>query len=265
MSLGSIFSDVLGFIGQERTNSANDYQARRQMAFQERMSNTSYQRAVADLNAAGLSPMLAYGQGGASSPVGTSAQMQNSTAAGAENATRAMERELIRSNIYLNREKVNTERATQDQLKEQSFKTEQEGFGQQWLNRLNFGFGEESVNGQDFKENLVGPHSLARLRLDLKQAESNLTLTGGQTALASANTKAALKSVDKMVQDIAVGTATEASIRENTNHVKVLIENSKLDQKQKKAFAQAWEDMGKGGAFMKEAAPFIRMLITLIK
>jgi len=49
-------------------------QAQNQMDFQQKNSDTSYQRAVQDMKLAGLNPMLAYSQGGASTPTGAAAQ-----------------------------------------------------------------------------------------------------------------------------------------------------------------------------------------------
>lgn len=59
----------------QETNDKQIQLAREQTAFQERMSNSAYQRAVVDMRAAGLNPALAYQNGGASVPTGQMASL----------------------------------------------------------------------------------------------------------------------------------------------------------------------------------------------
>lgn len=110
----AIGGGLSSYFGQEKANDANsaqalrameftqqsadkamafeDAQATRAMDFSKKMSNTAWQRGVRDMRRAGINPILAYQQGGASSPQGSMAKgftgsgfqatMQNSEAAG---------------------------------------------------------------------------------------------------------------------------------------------------------------------------------------
>ncbi len=67
----------LQLAGTIATNEAARDAAKKKRKFQEYMSNTAYQRGTADMRLAGINPILAYQQGGASTPQGASPQLFN--------------------------------------------------------------------------------------------------------------------------------------------------------------------------------------------
>lgn len=79
MSLFSFLTSAGGgaLAGAALSSALQARSARKQMAFQERMSDTSYQRAVKDMRAAGINPMLAAQKGGASTPPGAGMGVTN--------------------------------------------------------------------------------------------------------------------------------------------------------------------------------------------
>lgn len=79
---GSILGGLIGSSAQKRANETNIMLQREQRDWEKMMSDTSYRRAVADMTAAGLNPMLAYSQGGASTPSVSAATVEPEDAMG---------------------------------------------------------------------------------------------------------------------------------------------------------------------------------------
>lgn len=110
LGLAPIVGGAFSAYGQHLANQSNERIARENRAFQERMSSTAYQRAVEDMSAAGINPMLAISRGGASSPSGSTAQMGNVLGSASGSAVQAV---TLKKQLQL--------------LEAQAYKTAQEG------------------------------------------------------------------------------------------------------------------------------------------
>lgn len=120
----SLVSGVLDLFGSNKQEKFNSAEAQKQRDWQTDMSNTAYQRAAADLQAAGLNRVLAFGNP-ATTPSGATASIEapklgNSVQTGINAASAIQSIAQSRATEQLQKEQTNTERMQQHLIKEQA-------------------------------------------------------------------------------------------------------------------------------------------------
>ncbi|QXP07851.1 MAG: DNA pilot protein [Arizlama microvirus] len=199
---GSAVMGALGaagsYFGTQSQNAANAAQNQAQMDFQREMSNTSYQRAVKDLQAAGLNPMLAYSQGGASTPVGSQALMQNVLGNTATSGSQAYQAAAQSNNLIQQNENLKAQVQLTDN---QSDKTRAET-----LNILddnpNIKARYKQILADTFMKDEIAKTSSAQAGLALQQTKYNKELTDlAKTGSAPSSSKPIYQDVKQIARE----------------------------------------------------------------
>lgn len=138
----SLAAGGLSYIGGQKANRISARMADKQMGFQERMSSTAYQRSMHDMKLAGLNPILAHSQGGASSPSGAMPHVQDSIGRGVSTALQAQALNASIAKTRADTELVNTTNlgATYDNVEKRQnasvYDTPYAGATLKWLQKL---------------------------------------------------------------------------------------------------------------------------------
>ena len=166
--------------------------ADKQMAFQERMDNTKYQRTMADMKAAGLNPMLAYSQGASGAPSGAQANVTNvadSAMRGAEGLTNS-----ARTGALMKEQLTNLEMDTKLKVAQAAGAV-------------------ENAKLANANSALV----LGRMPYEIENAANNAYLTGTQADLLTPKVRRAVLENEYLRGDVGKGLATAAIAGSDAN------------------------------------------------
>lgn len=235
----NLLGGIFGNSAQKKANQTNIRLQKEQLAWNERMSNTSWQRGKEDMLKAGFNPMLAFSQGGASTPTGTAATVQpqdafaKSVSSAGDKAMQVASLQNIAANTKIAQEKGKQEEMNTDDM----------------LNRRLTGRHPTDIarGKEEAEENIArATAQLRALDVDIRQLEKDLLEKTFDTTVTTAKQRSEL-----LAKEI-----TGADLK---NYL------AQLSTKEAEAISKWFDAVGAGSPMMKAAMSVGQWLKFILK